>query len=94
MPPTVALPIVTQELAAEDLSSADSIDLGDLGGLSLHDVSPPLDSDNLVAEDDLDDNEDISRDDELIQKASALICWQLPVSLSSAPPRVPGGEAN
>lgn len=59
-----------------------------LGSPSLHNISPLLDSDKPVTDDDLDDNEDILHDDKLIQKASALICWQLPVSFSSVPLRV------
>lgn len=72
MPPTIAPSYIIHE-SDMDGSFPPSEDLNE------H-LSPTSDSDTLVAEDDLDDAEDISHDDVILEKASALIHWRLPVS--------------
>lgn len=73
MPPTLAIPSILPEASVDNFSAPSDDDICS----SINSIS--LDSDNLVAEDDLEDNEDVLHTDELIQKASAIIFWQLPV---------------
>lgn len=76
MPPTVASSYVINSSDVD--GSSEPSENFDEPALPLADTISP-DSDNLVAEDDLDDAGDISDEDE-IAKASALIQWCAPVS--------------
>ncbi|KAF7977559.1 hypothetical protein HWV62_3356 [Athelia sp. TMB] len=79
MPPNLATPSILPETSADDVLA-----LPDDYTYSFGNALAP-DSDNLAAEDNLDDNEDVSRADEVVNKASAVISWQLPDRLNLDP---------
>lgn len=75
MPATVAPNFIMVESTMDNPSSPS------MECAQLLDDFPLRDTENLEAEDDLDDHEDASRDEDIIHNASAVVCWQLPVGV-------------
>lgn len=76
MPTTVAPDFTIEESATSNDPSSPSIE-----PTHLSDEFSLLDTDNLEAEDDLDDNGDALRDEDIIRDASAVVRWQVPVRI-------------
>lgn len=72
MPPTLALPSILQEPSTENLPAP-----SDDCTHPHYNLLPP-NADDLVAEDDLEDNEDVLCADDAVLSASAFVSWELP----------------